>query len=330
MKKTIILTGGCGHLGGHIAKELSEAGYKLRFLVLPKDDCPMLNQVPGERYIGDVRDKNSLLPLFQGLEPKNTLVVHAAGLVSIRQGTKKRLFDVNVTGTRNLAQASLAAGVSCFLYVSSVHAITEKKPPEVIRETKVFDASLVRGAYAKSKALATKEVQKAGNQGLPWIVVHPSGIIGPNDPGPGHTTQLIIDFLNGRLKATVRGGYDFVDVRDVAKGIRLALEKGHLQEGYILSNRYCGVKELTLLLETFSGVQAPQCILPYGMVLALAPFFELWARLRKSPPLFTRYSVQTLRHPCRFSHQKATDELGYHPRPIEETLQATICDLKER
>ena len=107
--------------------------------------------------------------------------------------------------------------VSKLIYVSSVHAIPEKEDGGIITETYDFDPGKVVGLYAQTKAKATRAVLAASKKGLNAYVVHPSGIIGPGDYGNGHSTQLIIDYIKGRLVAYVNGGYDFVDVRDVAR-----------------------------------------------------------------------------------------------------------------
>ena len=96
------------------------------------------------------------------------------------------------------------------------------------------------GPYAKTKAEATQAVLEAVKQGLNAVVVHPSGIIGPYDNGNNHIVKLAKDYISGKLLAGVIGGYDFVDVRDVAKGCIAAVDKGEVGECYILSNRFYG------------------------------------------------------------------------------------------
>ena len=135
------------------------------------------------------------------------------------------------------------------VYVSSVHAIPEKPNNDLITEVTNFNPDDVYGLYAKTKAEAAKYVMDAiKNKNLNACIIHPSGIIGPNDFGNSHLTQLIKVVSNGKLFACVKGGYDFVDVRDVAKGVTNACKNGIKGECYILSNRYITIKELCDLI----------------------------------------------------------------------------------
>ena len=121
---------------------------------------------------------------------------------------------------------------------SSVHAIPEKPKGCIITEDCEFSPGLVDGDYAKSKATATELVFDAAKRGLNASIVFPSGIIGPGDIQGGSFTSMAKSFLSGKLPFAVRGGYDFVDVRDVAKGILACSESGEPGKGYILSGHY--------------------------------------------------------------------------------------------
>lgn len=183
------------------------------------------------------------------------------------------------------------------------------------------------GGYAKTKAEATQAVLDAAAEGLDAVVVHPSGILGPYDRSGNHMVQLVSDYLQGKLPACVTGGYDFVDVRDVALGCLLAAEKGRKGECYILSNRHYEVRELLGILRSVAGGRRLP-VLPMWMARAAAPAFQWLARLRKQRPLFTSYSLYTLRSNDKFSHDKATAELGYRPRDLVQTLRDTAAWLR--
>ena len=136
-------------------------------------------------------------------------------------------------------------GVRRMVYVSSVHAIAQDPNGGVLRETTFFSPDAVVGSYAKTKAEATRDVLDAAAAGLDAVVVHPSGILGPYDKSGGnHLVQVIRDFMTGKLPACVRGGYDMVDVRDVAWGCIAAALNGRKGECYILSNRRCDISDM--------------------------------------------------------------------------------------
>ncbi len=256
------------------------------------------------------------------------MVIHCAGIISIAGAFDQRVVDVNVGGTKNILDECLERGVARLVYVSSVHAIPEGNGKEQIVEIKDFAPEKVRGLYAKTKSMATALVMQAQKLGLDAVIVHPSGIIGPGDYAGGHMTQLVEDYLNGALSACVAGGYDFVDVRDVADGIVAAALKGRRGEGYILSNRFVSVKELLTTLQEITGLQKIRCQLPRWFVNMVAPLAEGYYKLRKAKPLFTRYSVSTLVSNANISHAKAAAELGYAPRDIRETIRDTVEFLK--
>ena len=141
-------------------------------------------------------------------------------------------------------------------------------------------------------------------------------------------TQLVIDFYKSRLTAGVRGGYDFVDVRDVADGIISCCEKGLPGECFILSNRYFKVTELFEMFHEITGKKRIKTIIPMWLAKSTAPLSELYYKILQQPPLYTSYSLYTLSSNALFSHEKATQELGYRNRPFKETLSDTIDWLK--
>ena len=200
----------------------------------------------------------------------------------------------------------------------------------LVSETDVFSPGAVVGLYAKTKAAATAYALAARARGLDVRVVHPSGICGPYDYGHGHLTQLVQDFCTGRLAAGVDGGYDFVDVRDVAAGILACCERGRPGECYILSGRYCTVRDVLAMLHRITGRRRVRVMLPLWLARAAAPLSEQYYRLLRQPPLYTAYSLYTLSSGARFSHAKAARELGYTTRPFGTTLADTVAWLRRQ
>ena len=153
----------------------------------------------------------SLEEIFKVEQNQEVIVVHCAGIVSIKTKYDPLVYRVNVEGTKNVALKVLEVHGK-MVYVSSVHAITEH--PGVISETKDFNPDLVKGMYAKTKAETTKYIlEMTRKEGLNCCVVHPSGLIGPYDYGRSHLTELVIDTIQKRLTAGVNGAYDFVEDR---------------------------------------------------------------------------------------------------------------------
>ncbi len=322
-----IVTGAAGHVGTATVRELVKMGREVVGLVMAGEKVYNSERV---RYVeGDVTDPSTLEGLFDGHDPADTAVIHTAGIVSISGRAGKRLREVNVGGTKNIIELCRRADAGRLVYVSSVHAIPETKKGAVLSETTEFSPGLVNGAYAKTKAEATRAVLDAVEEGLDAVVVHPSGIIGPYNGGGNHLVQLIIDYLSGRIPACVRGGYDLVDVRDIALGCISAAENGRRGSCYILSNRYCEIKDVLAMVRDEAGGKRLHTI-PLWLARAAAPGLELHAKVHRSRPLYTAYSLHTLSGRDRFTHKRASDDLGYEPRDIRETVRDTVAWIKGR
>lgn len=324
MNRLFLVTGAGGHLGTAVMKELERRQEQARVFVLEGDPFACNLSEDAKKIYGDITDIESLERLFSDLPSGAEIVlIHIAGLVTISSGHEDIVTKVNVGGTKNIIELCKKYNIDKLVYVSSVHAIAEKPHGEVITETEDFDPDKVVGLYAKTKAAATRAVLEAARSGLNASIVHPSGIIGPYDYCNGHTSQLIRDYCSGNLVAGVDGGYDFVDVRDVANGILNCVDRGKRGECYILSNRYCSVREILELLHEITGKKRVKVILPWWLAKATAPFAELYYKLLRQTPLYTSYSMYTLKSNALFSHKKAEECLGYTVRDIKTTLADT-------
>ncbi len=326
MNRLYCLTGATGHLGHAVAAQLLANGQRVRMLALPDDP----HIPPGELEIchGDVRDTASLKPFFTAPPDTALTVIHCAGIVSIASRHDPRVYDVNVGGTQHVVGLCQAFQVDRLVYVGSVHAIPVAPDGVTMREPDSFDPSQVHGLYAQTKAEAAAVVLAAARRGLNASIVLPSGICGPGDYGRGHLTALVVDYCMRRLVVGLHGGYDFVDVRDVAAGIVACCQHGARGDSYILSNTYATVKELLTLLHEITGQRPVKHMLPDGLIKATAPLAERYYTLLKRPPLFTPYSLYTLKSNAAFSHDKATRELNYKPRDLKTTLTDTVNWLK--
>ena len=327
MKDIYIVTGAAGHLGSTIANLLNNQGKTVFALCLPNEThLPAGENV--KVFFGDVCDVKSIEEQLFCNDRQNVTVIHCAGIVSISSKFDKNVYNVNVNGTKNIISLCEKYHVKKLVYISSVHAIPELPTSEAISEVNHFSPDDVNGLYAKTKAEATQCVLDYKERGGNVNVVHPSGIMGPGNSGKNHLIQMIIDYCKGWLFSGVDGGYDFVDVRDVAEGVLSCCEKGKNGECYILSGKYYKVIELLDMLHEITGKKKIKSILPLWFVKLTAPLSELYYKILKQPPLFTAYSIQTLNTNAIFNNTKAKKVLGYSTRPLKQTLIDTMLWLR--
>ena len=327
MFHTYLVTGASGFLGRAVLAELEKKRAPVRALVIKND--PLAAGLPEDVSVvyGDVCDDGSLEHFFSGADER-TCVIHCAGIVSVASHPGEWIYRVNVGGTNNILRHCEKAGVGKLVYVSSVHAIPEKPKGTEITEDAVFSPDAVQGDYAKSKAIATSLVFEASDRGLNASVVFPSGIIGPGDVGKGSITHMLLSFLAGKLPVAVKGGYDFVDVRDVAAGIVSCAEQGQPGHGYILSGEYATIRDILNAARDALGLKRAVSYLPICFAKRIAPLYEKRSLRQKQPLYFTPYSVAVLESNGRFDKSAAAAAFGYAPRSLQSSIRDMVLWLK--
>ncbi len=324
--KLSVITGGKGYVGFALVKELEARGEKMRLLL--RTDSQYFDGIECEKFMGDVTNPEQLEKAFEGADT----VYHVAGVVDITGTKDKQVWSVNYEGTKNVVAACKKCGVKTLVYCSSVDAIPSSDEMNVIREVSSFDPDLLEGAYAKSKAAATQYVLDSADDDLRICVVHPSCCIGPYDNNNTSSVGTMLDlFLKGLFPVTMDfGGYNFVDVRDVAKGMVAAAEKGKNGECYILSGYAHTLDEFIRTLAYVCDKKAPKFKLRKSMILKFLPEIAKVFEALKLPPLLNEYSVRKLCENCNFSCFKAKVDLGYKPMTLEESLRDTVEWMRER
>lgn len=327
-----LLTGAAGFLGTNICAQLLERGDRVRAFVLKGDPARKYIPEAVEVFEGDLCRPEDCNRFFEVPEGTKTVCIHCASMVTIDPSYSEKLIAVNVGGTENmLAAAKQHPECGKFVYVSSTGAIPELPAGQEIREVDRFvpyDDSRVVGWYSRSKAMATQKVLDAAREGLNACVVHPSGIIGPNDPAIGQTTGTLIQILNGEMPIGMAGSFNMVDVRDLAAGTLAAADKGRKGECYILSNDEVTLKEMCRMLKADTGCRGCRFYLPLSFAHFAAKQMEKSAAKKGKKPVLTEFAVYNLERNNRFDCSKARNELGFSPRSYAETLHDTAAWLK--
>lgn len=328
-KLTYLLIGAFGHLGMSLIPLLLNQGCPVRAFDFRKNE-----KIPADPlltcYEGDVRKPESLRPLFEGLSAGSFVVVHLAAIIDIgAMHPTPEMMAVNVQGVKNAFNLFEEKKGFRFIYVSSVDAFLQTQ------QLTAEDSPLVEGekaaGYPVSKAEATRFVLAKRKAGADAIVVYPSGIIGPNDDGHNHLIQLLRDYLQGKMPGVIPGGYDVVDVRDVAEGI-LTLSSGPSRgASFILSGHQITLKGLLMLAKKWNGGVGKRVpVYPYWVAYLGLPFVALDCKVWHKRPLYTAFAIGIVKNANTFSHDEATQAFGYDPRPIEMSVNESLDYLAEQ
>jgi dihydroflavonol-4-reductase len=227
-----------------------------------------------------------------------------------------------------MMRAALAAGVEKIVYTSSIAAIGVKGGGELADETTPFNCWPWASEYILSKYISHQLVKGMVSEGLPVTMVLPGLPFGPGDRAPTPTGTMIIGALKGQMKNYWDGGVCPVDVRDVAMGHVLAMEKGRIGESYVLANRDANMptKDFLHLIGRVAGIEGVASKEVSGtMMLRVSRLMELWSKISGKAPLTTyKNTLFTLQH-CYVDPSKAIAELGLPQTPIETAVADSIA-----
>lgn len=321
----VLVTGAAGHVGSALVRELLADGETVRAFVMPGEDLAGIRGLAVEIVEGDVLDPGSVERALAGVGA----VYHLAGIISIMPGKDALMRQVNVVGTANVARLARLSGVARMVYVSSVHALARPPRGVPIDESVPFDPHNAAGEYDRTKAEASLVILEEVHRGLDAVIVCPTGILGPFDFRGGAMGRQMRQWMKPGAHLIMDGHFDFVDVRDVARGMILACRTGRRGETYLLSGERISVAQLVGRVREVSGtsgalVRIPGWVATVGSVLVTAV-----ARLLSRKSQFTTYALETLRSNSLISGAKARDELGLHPRRIADTIADTVLWLEE-
>lgn len=315
---TVAVTGATGLLGAAVVRELCKQGHRVRALV--REDRRALEGLELQTVHGSVEDPSALRDLVNGCDA----VIHLAARISLSGDHRGDVYRTNVLGTRLVLEACRNAGVRRLVHFASVHAF---EPPK----GRVFDESAhLAGerafAYDRSKAQALREVREAGLRSWPeTIILCPTAVLGPWDFKPSRQGRLLHDLANGRLPLLPKGGFDWVDSRDVAMAAVAALTHGVSGQPYLLSGRYADIREVASLTAEITGKTWSIRMAPDLLLDITAGIMGLLQRLTGREPALSREALSHLRLGHRnIDSGRAASDLGFRARPLRETLTDTL------
>jgi dihydroflavonol-4-reductase len=322
----VLVTGGTGFLGRHLLSALANQGDEVIALVRQKthEIDSRVRQVEG-----DVLDAASVEVAARGCES----LYHCAGKVSRRTEDAEMLYRLHVEGTKLTLGAAKKAGIRRVVLASSSGTIAVSDDPDFIAtETHTPPlATIARWPYYRSKYFAEMAALERNEEGFEVLSVNPTLLLGPGDIN-GSSTEDVRLFLEKKIPATPAGGMSYVDVRDAADAMRLAMEKGRAGEKYLVGACNLTLSEFFGRLERVSGVRAPKVPLPRAPVVARvgAEVAErLLSRLGMAMPV-DPVSFDMAQFYWYLDATKAERELGWVSRDPLETLYDTVEDLRAR
>ena len=313
-----VVTGANGMVGANLVRMLIARGDRVKAVTF--GDTRSLDGIDVERTECNILDPSAVGGLLRGADT----VYHLASVITLRSRRNAHAEHVNSEGARAVAEGCLRRGVRRLVHFSSIHAFSPHPTHEAVVETRPLCGNNHPFPYDRSKSRGQRAVLEAVRRGLDAVIIHPTGILGPHDYAPSHAGRAMLDIYHGRTRALVRGGFNWVDVRDVCAGAMAAEERGHAGENYILSGHHVPVMEMGRVVSKLAGRKAPRFIVPGWVMHSVAPLAEGWAGLRGREPRFSKFTLHTLVHHQEVSHEKATRMLGYNPRPFSETLRDTF------
>lgn len=329
METVYIVTGARGYVGYSVVEKLCAQGKTVRAFASPNKDCSHLEKLGAEVYRGDIRDIDSIEAMFEGKD-KEFVVIHIAGIVTVETKFNQFVWDINVGGTNNVIDLCKKYNAKKLVHIGSVDAI----PPvegKVYADYKKFDPDDVVTIYGKTKAEAIQNVLRSSKEdGLDACVVLPTAVFGPDDYANGMVSQMLSNYAGFWKLPLIPGGYDFVDVRDLADGIISATEKGRNGEVYILCGEYTDVLTFINEAREIRGHGKIHMLLPKSFAKFVGYLAEKYADMTKTSPVFTAYTIDCINSGVRYSYEKATKDLGYSPRPRKESLKDMIAFMENK
>ncbi|UCE85713.1 MAG: NAD-dependent epimerase/dehydratase family protein [Deltaproteobacteria bacterium] len=320
MGKTLV-TGAAGFIGSHVTRELLAEGREVRAMILPGEDTRNLEGLAVETVEADLLQPDSLEAALRGVDR----VFHLAALYAVWLPRREKIYEVNCVGSMNLLWAAYKAEVERVVYTSSAAAVGLRPGEAAADETVAFDQMGKANDYVYTKWLSEEEAKTFVRNGLSIVFCNPCFPFGPRDVAPTPTGQILLDIVNGKNRFYFDGGMNVVDVEDVARGHVLAEKNGRVGERYLLGNRNVSFKEFFELIARVTGASFKPRKLPVGLALPVADYLERRAdTVTRKPPLFAGSALRYAKNYLYYDTQKASKELGYAPRPIEESIQRAV------
>ncbi|HWM84787.1 MAG TPA: hopanoid-associated sugar epimerase [Kofleriaceae bacterium] len=317
--KTLV-TGAGGFIGSTVVRRLLARGREVRAYLEPGMDRQNLSGLDVEIVEGDINDRAAVGRALEGV----STLYHLAAIYRLWLPDNSLMYEVNVEGTKTVLFAALRAGVSKVVYTSSIAAVGRPAQGDLADETTAFNLWDESNHYVRSKWLSERDALRFAREGLPLVVVNPAFPFGERDIGPTPTGRFVVDALRGKVPGYTDGGFNAVDVENVAEGHVLAEERGRVGERYILGEHNVTYKQFFDAVTEVAGIKPITRRLPTGVFLSVAWMMERAADIRKRPPQLTYKSARYASRNLWFETRKAHEELGMPSIPLRDSIERSV------
>jgi dihydroflavonol-4-reductase len=313
-----LVIGANGFLGSHVAHQLVADGHEVRAMVRPNAMTVGIDDLPLTRFHGDIWGNDTLREAMAGVDDVYYCVVDTRGWLR----DPAPLFHTNVDGTRNVLEVAKDAGLHRFVFTSSYVTVGRRRGHVATEDDVISD---VRGLtpYVRSRVQAENIVLTyAKEHGLPAVAMGVSTTYGSGDWGRTPHGAIIAGAAFGKLPFVMSGiELEAVGVDDAARAMILAAERGHIGERYLISEKMISNAEVVRIAAEAAGVPAPTKAIPLPVSYALAAAGSLKAKLRGTDEQLSLGSLRLMRAEAPVDHSKAVRQLGWQPRPVEESIR---------
>ena len=320
-QKKVAITGGSGHLGNCLIEQLLHQDFAINALYT--NNKPILSDINLNWIQGDITNKNAIQALIEDCD----YLIHSAGMICIGDKNPEEVYRVNVIGTETIVDACIQKKNIRLIHISSSNAVQEGNKNEVFDEKRPYKTS-ADFAYPYTKATAEKYVlQAVKKHHLDALIIRPTSIVGPPDTKPSLLGQTILDINNNEMPAITSGGYNLIDVRDLAQTIINSFELGKSGEIYLVGGDFMSVEDIAKASNT---AKTPLKI-SLNLLLVLMPVINAYQKMFKLKYPITKQSISTLKAaPNNMDISKAIKELNHKPRPATESIQDFITWSKQK
>lgn len=322
-----LVAGATGFVGSQTVRALLERGRKVRVMVRKTSDLSPIKGLDVEICYGDVSDQASMEAAMRGCGTVFYCIVDARSWLS----DPTVLFKTNVEGWRTALAAAKNADIKRFIFTSSMVTIGVKgkngKPSD---ETVEFDWWDEASPYPRSRVDAENELLDACRKdGFPGIAMCVANTYGPGDFLPTPHGGALWEAAKGTLPVALECSSPTVDIRDAADAALRAEQYGRIGERYIVANEFVSQERLYGLAAAELGKAPPKLMkIKTAYVMAGINEFVSWI-LRRKDQRFCRSSIKLSEVFTELDNSKARQELGWAPRPIEETVRDAVAWFSE-